>query len=57
MTLVDIGTVGTTEVLITFVAVALALLITFHIHRDADSRGSSPELAWGLGAFFGGPVV
>ncbi|MFB1063068.1 hypothetical protein [Natrinema sp. H-ect4] len=57
MTLVDSGTGGITELLITLVAVALALLMTLYIYRDADSRGSSHELAWGLGAFSGGPVV
>lgn len=52
-----IDSVATTDLLISLVSVALALIIAFYIYRDANSRGSSHELAWGLGAFLGGPIV
>lgn len=57
MTLAVIDSVGTTDLLISLISVALALIVAFYIHRDANSRGSSHELAWGVGAFLGGPIV
>lgn len=57
MTLGVINSVGTTDLLISLLTVALALIIAFYVYRDANSRGSSHRLAWGIGAFLGGPIV
>ncbi len=56
-TLAVIDSVGTTDLLISLVTIAFALIVAFSIHRDANSRRSSHELAWGFGAFLGGPIV
>lgn len=55
LTVLQLG--SNVEPLAGLLGVALALIFAFYINRDATNRGSSHALAWGLGAFFGGPIV
>lgn len=57
MTLTVLQLGSNIEALAGLFGVALALIFAFYINRDATNRGSSHALAWGFGAFFGGPIV
>ena len=60
-TALQFGMPGAPELLIvlfiSLLSVAVPLVVSVLIYRDAERRSSSHALAWALGAFFGNLVV
>ncbi|WP_096388981.1 hypothetical protein [Halopenitus persicus] len=61
MSLLQAGIPGTTELfiilLIAVIPLAVAVVASGFIYRDAKKRNSGHALAWAVGGFFGGFVV
>ena len=60
-TALQFGMPGAPELLvvlfISLLSLAVPLVVSVLVYRDAARRGSSHALAWALGAFFGSRVV